>query len=118
MKKHRMGVPREYEPVLPEKVKTYIERKKQQVEAAENEGAIWYQCVDMPNFWSKDGHKSYKQEGVSAVDAVLTDPKNEGGTMVSFQDQRLFRIEDGTMLPVPETVFEIDEEKLKELEGE
>ena len=118
MKKHRMGVPKEYEPKLPKVVTAYIEKKKQQAAAAENEQTIWYQCVDTPNFWSKDGHKSCKQEGVSAVDAVLTDPENEGATMISFQESRLFRIQDGTMLPVRETVFEIDDEKVKELIGE
>ena len=94
MKKHRMGVPEEYKPKLPEKVKAHIEKKKVQ---ATKEQTIWYQCVDMPNFWAKDGHKSYKQEGTSAVDAVLMDPENEGAAMVTFQDNRLFIIHDGTM---------------------
>lgn len=93
--KNRMNVPQEYEPKLPKVVKAYIEKQQ----AATKEQVIWYQCVDMPNFWSKDGHKSYKQEGVSAVDAVLMDPENEGCLMVSFQDNRLFTIEDGTMVP-------------------
>lgn len=93
----RMNVPQEYEPVLPGKVEAHIAKKKA---AAESEGqTIWYQCVDLPNFWTKDGHKSYKQEGVSAVDAVLTDPENEGALMVTFQDNRLFTIKNGTMLP-------------------
>ena len=93
----RMNVPEEYEPVLPGKVQEYIAKKKA---AAETEGqVIWYQCVDMPNFWSKNGHKSYKQDGVSAVDAVLTNPENEGALMVTFEDNRLFTIQDGTMLP-------------------
>ncbi len=93
----RMNVPQEYEPVLPGKVEAHIAKKKA---AAASEGqTIWYQCVDLPNFWTKDGHKSYKQEGVSAVDAVLTDPENEGALMVTFQDNRLFTIKNGTMLP-------------------
>lgn len=100
MKKHRMGVPEEYEPKLPKVVKAHIEKKKAQAAAAANEGAIWYQCVDMPNFWSKNGHKSYKQEGVSAVEAVLTDPQNEGAIMVTFENNHQFRIQDGTMLPI------------------
>ena len=94
---NRMNVPEEYEPVLPGKVEAYIEKKKA---AAASEGqTIWYQCLDMPNFYAKDGHKSYKQEGVSAVDAVLSNPENEGALMVTFQDNRLFKIQDGTMLP-------------------
>lgn len=93
--KNRMNVPQEYEPVLPDKVKNYLTEKQ----AASEGQTIWYQCVDMPNFWSKDGHKSYKQDGVSAVDGVLTDPNNEGALMVTFEDNRLFKIQDGTMLP-------------------
>jgi len=94
---NRMNVPEAYEPVLPEKVKDYIAKKK---EAAASEGqTIWYECVDNPTFWAKGGHKSYKQEGVSEVDAVLTDPNNEGALMVTFEDNRLFTIQDGTMLP-------------------
>lgn len=97
--KNRMNVPKEYEPVLPGKVKAYIEEKKAQAAEKSQEQTIWYQCVDMPNFWAKDGHKSYKQEGVSDVAGVLTDPSNEGALMVSFQDNRLFTIQEGTMLP-------------------
>ena len=94
--KNRMSVPQEYEPVLPEKVKAYVEKKK--AAAASEEQVIYYQCVDMPNFWSRDGHKSYKQEGVSAVDAVLNDPENEGALMVTFEDNRLFIVRDGAMV--------------------
>ena len=113
--KNRMNVPEEYEPKLPGKVEEYVAGKKA---AAESEGqTIWYQCVDMPNFWAKDGHKSYKQEGVSAVDAVLTDSDNEGALMVTFQDNRFFTIQDGTMLPTPKTIIEIDEKKLQEITG-
>ena len=94
---NRMNVPEEYEPKLPKKVAEYVAKKKA---AAETEGqTIWYQCVDLPNFWAKDGHKSYKQEGVSAVEAVLMDPNNEGALMVTFEDNRLFTIQNGTMLP-------------------
>ena len=96
--KNRMNVPNEYEPVLPEKVKAYLEKKAQAAEKSQAQ-TIWYQCVDMPNFWAKDGHKSYKQEGASDVTGVLTDPSNEGALMVSFQDNRLFTIQEGTMLP-------------------
>ena len=98
--KNRMNVPHEYEPVLPDKVKAYIEKK--QAAAASEGQTIWYQCVDMPNFWSKDGHKSYKQEGVSAVDGVLNNADNDGALMVTFEDNRLFTIQDGTMLPTGE----------------
>ena len=95
--RNRMNVPEEYEPVLPGKVQAYIAKKKA---AAETEGqTIWYQCVDLPNFWAKDGHKSYKQEGVSAVEGVLSNPENEGALMVTFEDNRLFTIQDGAMLP-------------------
>ena len=93
----RMNVPERYEPVLPGKVEAHIAKKKAQ--AASEGQTIWYQCVDLPNFWTKDGHKSYKQEGVSAVDAVLTNSENEGALMVTFQDNRLFTIKNGTMLP-------------------
>jgi len=94
---NRMNVPQEYEPVLPEKVKAYIEKKK--AEAASEGQTIWYECVDKPNFYAKNGHKSHKQAGVSAVDAVLTDPENEGALVVSYEDNRLFVIQDGALLP-------------------
>ena len=94
---NRMNVPKEYEPVLPGKVKDYVAEKKA---AAETQGqTIWYECVDKPNFYAKNGHKSHKQDGVSAVEAVLTDPDNEGALVVSFEDNRLFVIQDGTMFP-------------------
>ena len=94
---NRMNVPEEYEPKLPRKVAEYVAKKQA---AAETEGqTIWYQCVDSPNYWAKDGHKSHKQDGVSAVDAVLNNPDNEGALVVSFEDNRLFVIQDGTMFP-------------------
>ena len=82
--------------MLPEKVKAHLAKKKEQ---ATDGKRIYYQCVDMPNFWSRDGHKSYKQEGVSAVDAVLSNPENEGALMVPFQQETTFTIQDGTLLP-------------------
>ena len=94
--KNRMNVPKAYEPVLPGKVQAHLEKKQA---AAETEQVIWYQCVDLPNFWARDGHKSYKQDGVSAIEAVLTDPNNEGALMVTFADNRFFTIQNGTMLP-------------------
>ena len=94
---NRMNVPEEYEPKLPKKVAEYVAKKKA---AAETEGqTIWYECVDSPNCYAKNGHKSHKQDGVSAVEAVLTDPENEGALVVSFEDNRLFIIQDGTMFP-------------------
>ena len=94
--KDRMNVPQEYEPVLPGKVQEHIEKKKA---AAASEGqTIWYQCVDSPNYWAQDGHKSYKQEGVSAVEDVLMDSNNQNALMVTFQDNRLFRIQNGAMV--------------------
>ena len=93
---NRMNVPEAYEPKLPKKVAEYVAKKK----AAETEGqTIWYECVDKPNCYAKNGHKSHKQDGVSAVEAVLTDPENEGALVVSFEDNRLFIIQDGTMFP-------------------
>ena len=96
---NRMNVPKTYEPVLPGKVQAHIEKKKAEAAAASEGQTIWYQCVDLPNFYAKGGHKSYKQEGVSAVEGVLNNPDNEGALMVTFKDNRLFRIQDGTMLP-------------------
>ena len=96
--KNRMDVPKAYEPVLPGKVKAHIEKKKAQAETDTH--ITWYQCVDLPNFWSKDGHKSYKQPGVSAVEAVLMDPENEGARMVTLQGNRQFTVKDGTMVPM------------------
>ena len=96
--KNRMDVPvSEYEPVLPGKVKAHLAKKKAQAETDAH--ITWYQCVDLPNFWSRDGHKSYKQAGVSAVDAVLSNPENEGARMIPFQQETTFTIQDGTMLP-------------------
>ena len=97
MSKNRMGIPEEYEPVLPGKVKAYLEKKKAAAQAADI--PMWYQCVDLPNFWSRDGHKSYKQDGVSAVDAVLSNRDNEGALMIPFQQETTFTIRDGTMVP-------------------
>ncbi len=94
---NRMNVPEAYEPVLPEKVKDYIAKKK---EAAASEGqTIWYECVDNPTFWAKGGHKSYKQEGAIPVDDVLTDTENQDALMVSYKDNRLFTIHQGAMFP-------------------
>ena len=94
--KNRMDIPKAYEPVLPGKVQAHLEKKQ----AAASEGqTIWYQCVDLPNFWARDGHKSHKQDGVSAIEAVLTDPTNEGALLVTFEDNRFFTIQNGTMLP-------------------
>ena len=101
MIKNRMGIPEEYEPVLPGKVKAHIEKKKAQAET-DAQTTTWYQCVDLPNFWSRDGHKSYKQPGVSAVEAVLMDPENEGALMVTLQGNCQFTIKDGTMVPMRE----------------
>ena len=97
MVKNRMGIPEEYEPVLPGKVKGWIAKKKAQAEAQGR--VIYYQCVDLPNFWSRDGHKSYKQPGVSAVEGVLSNPENEGALMIPFQQECTFTIQDGTMVP-------------------
>ena len=99
-----MGIPDEYEPVLPGKVKAHIEKKKAQ-ETDTDTQITWYQCVDLPNFWSKDGHKSYKQPGTSAVEAVLMDPENEGARMIPYnetlrQEKSEFTIKDGTMVPI------------------
>ena len=97
---NRMNVPEVYEPVLPGKVKAYIEKKK--AAAAQENQAIWYQCVDRSDFWAQDGHTSYKQDGTAAVADVLSNPENEGALMVTFEDNRLFTIQDGTMLPASE----------------
>lgn len=95
--RNRMNVPEQYEPVLPEKVKAYIAKKQKE---SQSEGqTIWYQCVDDPNSWALGGHKSHKQAGVLSVDAVLMASDNEGALMVTFEDNRLFTIQDGTMLP-------------------
>ena len=93
--KNRMNVPEEYEPVLPEKVKAYIAT---QAAAAKTQGqTIWYQCVDNPDCWALGGHKSHKQDGVLSVDVVLMASDNEGALMVTFEDNRLWTIRDGTM---------------------
>ena len=92
----RMNVPQGYEPILLVKVKAYIEKKKT---AAETEGqTIWYQCVDRVDYFAKDGHKSCTQDGVSILGDVLNNPDNEGALMVTYEDNRLFTIRDGTMV--------------------
>ena len=92
---NRMNVPQAYEPVLPGKVKALLEKKKAE---SEQEGqTIWYQCVDREDYFAKNGHKSYKQAGVSIVGDVLSAPENEGALMVTFQDNRLYTIQDGAM---------------------
>ena len=92
----RMNVPEAYTPVLPEKVKAHIEKKK--AAAAKRQQTIFYQCVDNPNFWAEGGHKSQKQDGTSPVEEVLTDPNNAGALMVTY-DNGLFHIVDGAMVP-------------------
>ena len=92
-----MNVPQQYEPVLPGKVKAHIAKKK--AEAAAEGQTIWYQCVDRVDSFAKGGHKSCKQDGVSILGDVLNNPDNEGALMVTFEDNRLFTIQDGAMLP-------------------
>ena len=95
--KNRMNVPQEYEPVLPEKVKNWIADIQKE---SQSEGqTIWYQCVDDPNSWALGGHKSHKQPGVLSLEVVLMASDNEGALMVTFEDNRRFTIQDGTMLP-------------------
>ena len=95
--KNRMNVPQAYEPVLPDKVKAYIEKKQKE---SQSEGqTIYYQCVDDPNSWALGGHKSHKQAGALSVDFVLMAPENEGALMVTFEDNRLFVVRDGAMAP-------------------
>ena len=94
---NRMNVPQEYEPVLPGKVKAHIEKKK--AAAAQKGQTIWYQCVDDQNFWAKGGHRNCEQDSTFSVENVLSNPENEGALMVTFEDNRLFRIQDGAMLP-------------------
>ena len=96
--KNRMNVPEAYEPKLPQKVEAYITEKK--AAASTEKRTTYYQCVDLPNFWAKDGHKSYKQEGVSDITAVLNDPKNEGALMITYQDNRHFKIQNRAMHPI------------------
>lgn len=111
--RNRMNVPQEYEPVLPNKVKTYLAEK----ESASEGQTIWYQCVDDGNFWAKGGHKSCDQEGTSELKDVLTDNKNEGALVVSYRDNQLFIIHNNAMLPATNQVrFEIDDEALKLLQ--
>ncbi len=38
----------------------------------------WYQCTDLPNFYSKNGHQSYKDEGSFALAGILLNPENQG----------------------------------------
>lgn len=95
---NRMNVPEVYEPKLPKKVAEYVAKKKAAAETSEGQ-TIWYQCVDRVDYFSKDGHKSYKQDGVSILGDVLNNPDNEGTLMVTFEDNRLFTIRDGAMLP-------------------
>ena len=97
--KNRMNVPEVYEPVLPDKVKALIEKVEAEAEAEAQEQVIYYQCVDDPNCWSFGGHRSSKQPGCLSVDVVLMASDNEGALMVTFEDNRLFKIQDGTMLP-------------------
>lgn len=92
----RMNVPDAYKPVLPEKVKAYVEKKR--AAAAKRTQTIFYQCVDDPNFWAEGGHKSHKQAGTAPVEKVLTDPNNAGALMVTY-DNGLFHIVNSAMVP-------------------
>lgn len=38
----------------------------------------WYQCTDLPNFYSKNGHQSYKDEGSFALEGILCNRENIG----------------------------------------
>lgn len=93
-----MNVPEVYEPKLPKKVAEYVAKKKAAAETSEGQ-TIWYQCVDTPHYWAKGGHKGCQQEGTRRVEAVLTDPNNEGALMVTFEDNRFLVIENGAMRP-------------------
>ena len=70
----------------------------------------WYQCTDMPNFYSKQGHQSYRDEGSVAIDGILRNPKNTGQRVQVFSAAvraglnvddivGVFVIEDGTLVP-------------------
>ena len=100
--KNRMNVPEVYEPVLPDKVKAIIEKVEAEAEAQEQ--VIYYQCVDDPNCWFLGGHRSSKQLGCLSVDVVLMASDNEGALMVTFEDNRLFIIQDGAMVPTESIV--------------
>ena len=111
--KNRMNVPKEYEPVLPNKVKNYLAEKETETEGQ----TIYYQCVDHQEFWAKDGHKSHKQDGATSLESLLTDDANEGALVVSYRDNKLFIIHNNAMLPATNHVrFEIDDEALKSLQ--
>lgn len=95
---HRMNVPETYQPKLPKKVAAYVAAQQQKASEAEGQ-TIWYQCVDRPDCWAQNGHKSHTQAGVVGLGSVLTDPANAGALMVTFEDNRRFSIQDGTLRP-------------------
>ena len=72
----------------------------------------WYQCTDLPNFYSKNGHQSYKEEGSGALEGILLNPDNEGELVkvynivertgiITPEDDivGVFIIQDGTLVP-------------------
>lgn len=69
----------------------------------------WYQCTDLPNFYSKNGHQSYKCEGSFALEGILLNPDNIGQFIEVYNYVKrggrlngtgIFRItEDGLLLP-------------------
>ena len=72
----------------------------------------WYQCTDLPNFYSKNGHQSYKEEGSYALEGILLNPDNEGKLLqihnaavragiIAREDDIMgvFIIQDGTLVP-------------------
>lgn len=72
----------------------------------------WYQCTDLPNFYSQNGHQSYRDEGSVAIDGILLNPDNEGkllkvynlaeraGIIASEDDiVGVFVIKDGVLVP-------------------
>ena len=71
MKKHRMGVPQEYEPVLPEKIKAHFEKKK----AEEKERQDMQKCYEA----IKQARRIYRYEP-SGRGYNLDGTKREGAT--------------------------------------
>ena len=72
----------------------------------------WYQCTDLPNFYSKNEHQSYREAGSVALEGILRNPENEGkfvkvynpverAGLIAPEDDivGVFVIQDATLVP-------------------
>lgn len=58
----------------------------------------WFQCKELPNFYSQNGHVSYLDEGVCEIEGIIRDRANEGSQLI-LQTGEILEILDGMVVP-------------------